>query len=134
MYKELKKQINDKKILEDQIKLLEDRIEYKIQKELGLHSTNYQDIKHKNLRRDKFTDTFAKIEELNNDIKVLKGELYIIDEFLMKIDRKISTMNDLEKNIFRCRYIWGLSIRKTAERLNYSEQHIKRIIKKMLQE
>ena len=41
-------------------------------------------------------------------------------------------MSDIEKQVFRCRFIWGLSVKETAERVSYSEKQIKRITKEML--
>ena len=45
MYKQLKRQIDDKTIIDKNIRELEDRIRYKIQKQLGLHGTCFEDIK-----------------------------------------------------------------------------------------
>lgn len=135
MYRELKKQVDDKKVIEDNIRTLESRIRYKIQKELGLHATSYQELKIEcePVFRDRFSAVFAKIEELDNDLQILKGELAIIDEFLKRIDKSIASMNDLEKSVFRCRYLWGLTVKQTAERLKYSEDRIKQITREIYQ-
>lgn len=128
MYKELKTQLEDKRILEDTISGLEERIRYKIQKELGLHATSYSELKIQCLTMDdKMLKVFSQIEKLDKRLQTTKGELKIIENTLQKIDELLEKSNDLEKKVFRCRYIWGLSVKQTAERLNYSEDHIKDI-------
>ncbi len=134
MYKELKKELEDKKILEEEVKSLEERIKLKIQKELGLHSTTFSELKvESSTVDDKFARVFAKIEGLDNRRQLIQEELNIIEKHLSIIDRRLAEMKDVEKKVFRCRYIWGLSVRETAERLGYSVQHIKRINKKIIQ-
>ena len=124
MYKELYKELEDKKILEEELKSLEERIKLKIQRELGLHSTTFNELKVKfNFR------VFAKIESLDKRKNLIQEELKIIEEHLNIIDRRLGEMKDIEKKVFRCRYIWGLSVKDTAERLGYSVQHIKKITK-----
>ena len=128
MYKELKSQLEDKGILEEEIKSLEERIKYKIQKQLGLHATSYSELKINCLViDDKMAKVFGQIEKLDKRLQVAKGELQIIENTLEKVDYKLQKSNDLEKKVFRCRYILGLSVKQTAERLNYSEDHIKDI-------
>ena len=132
MYKQLKRQLDDKRVLEDQIRGLEDRIKFKIQKQLGLRATSYAELKIEcPTVEDKFARVFSEIEELDNDLQNLKEELKIINDTLDRIDKSIATMNDIEKKVFRCRYIWGLTVKQTAERLSYSEDHIKDISKKI---
>lgn len=128
MYKELKSQLEDKGILEEEIQGLEEIIKYKINKQLGLHATSYSELKINCLViDDKMAKVFGQIEKLDKRLQVAKGELQIIENTLEKVDDKLQKSNDLEKKVFRCRYILGLSVKQTAERLNYSEDHIKDI-------
>ena len=134
MYKQLKRQLDDKRVLEDQIRGLEDRIKFKIQKQLGLRATSYAELKIEcPTVEDKFATVFSKIEELDNDLQNLKEELKIINDTLDRIDKSIATMNDVEKKVFRCRYIWGLTVKQTAERLNYGSDRIKQISREIFQ-
>ena len=132
MYKELKKELEDKKILEEEIKSLEERIKLKIQIELGLHSTTFNELKvESSIVDDRYARVFAKIESLDNRRKILQEELNIIIKHLDIIDRRLGEMKDKEKKVFRCRYIWGLSVRETAERLNFSQDYVKEISSKI---
>ena len=92
MYKELKQELEDKKILEEEIKSL---------------------------------------EELDKRREVIQEELDIINKHLDTIDKRLSEMKDKEKKVFRCRYIWGLSVRETAERLHFSQDYVKEISSKI---
>lgn len=132
MYKELKRELEDKKILEEEIKSLEERIKLKIQVELGLHSTTFNELKvESSIVDDRYARVFAKIEGLDNRRKMLQEELNIIIKHLDIIDRRLGEMKDKEKKVFRCRYIWGLSVRETAERLNFSQDYVKEISSKI---
>lgn len=134
MYKRLKKDLEDKRLLEEEIQGLKDQIKYKIQKQLGLHATTYKELKIEcPIIEDKFARVFSQIEKLDNDLQNLEGELNIINIRLDNIDEQMKIMDSIEKQVFRNRYILGLSVSKTAERLNYSEQHIKRITKELFQ-
>lgn len=134
MYKQLKTQLEDKRILEEQIRGLEDRIRFKIQRQLGLHATSYAELKIEcPTVEDKFAKVFAKIESLDKDLQDLKGEHKIIEDSLSKVDNILGQLDGKEKKVFRCRYIWGLSVKETAERLNYSIDHIKDISRKINQ-
>ena len=84
MYKQLKKQINDKEIINKNIRELEDRIKFKIQKQLGLHGTSFADIKIEAMGKkdDKFLKTFSQIENLDKDRLILIEERNIIDTFI----------------------------------------------------
>mgnify|MGYP005801289573 FL=1 len=129
MYKQLKRQLDDKKIIEKNIKELDDRIAFIIQKRLGLKGTSYSDIKLEIVGNtdDKFAQTFAKVESLDKDRLDLIEEKNIIVDFIDDIYKSINNMNNVELNVFKCRYMLGLSNKQTAERLGYSIQHIKRI-------
>lgn len=133
MYKQLKKQLDDKKILERNIRELEDRITFIIQKQLGLKGTSYSDIKLEIIgtKDDKFLNTFAKVENLEKDRLNLIEERNIISNFIDDVYKSITNMNNTELNVFKCRYILGLSNQQTSERLGYSIQHIKRINKEI---
>lgn len=129
MYKQLKKQIDDKEIITKNIRELEDRIKFKIQKQLGLHGTSFSDIKIEAIGKkdDKFLRTFSQIENLDKDRLTLIEERDIIDKFLNDIYKSISKMGNLELNVFKSRYILGLTQRETATRLNYTIDRIKQI-------
>lgn len=129
MYKQLKNQIDDKKIITKNIRELEDRIKFKIQKQLGLHGTSFSDIKIEAIGKkdDKFLRTFSQIENLDKDRLTLIEERDIIDKFLNDIYKSISKMGNLELNVFKSRYILGLTQQETATRLNYTIDRIKQI-------
>ena len=133
MYKHLKKQLDDKKILERNIRELEDRITFIIQKQLGLKGTSYSDIKLEIIgtKDDKFLNTFAKVENLEKDRLNLIEERNIISNFIDDVYKSINNMNNVELNVFKCRYILGLSRKKTAERLGYTEDRIKQITREI---
>ena len=133
MYKQLKKQLDDKKIIERNIRELEDRISFIIQKRLGLKGTSYSDIKLEFAGNtdDKFIQTFAKVENLEKDRLNLIEERNIIVNFIDDVYKSITNMNNTELNVFKCRYMLGLSNQQTSERLGYSIQHIKRINKEI---
>lgn len=133
MYKQLKKQLDDKKILERNIRELEDRITFIIQKQLGLKGTSYSDIKLEivGTKDDKFLNTFAKVENLEKDRLNLIEERNIIVDFIDDVYKSINNMNNVELNVFKCRYILGLSRKKTAERLGYTEDRIKQITREI---
>lgn len=132
MYKELKRELEDKKILEEEIRSLEERIKLKIQKELGLHSTTFKELKiESSTIDDRYAKVFAKIEVLDKRRELIQSELDIINRHLDVIDKRLGEMKDKEKKVFRCRYIWGLSVRETAERLGYSTDRIKQITRNL---
>lgn len=133
MYKQLKRQLDDKKIIEKNIRELEERIKIIIQKQLGLKGTSYSDIKLEIVGNtdDKFAQTFAKVESLDKDRLDLIEEKNIIVDFIDDIYKSINNMNNVELNVFKCRYILGLSRKKTAERLGYTEDRIKQITRKI---
>lgn len=133
MYKQLKKQLDDKKIIERNIRELEDRISFIIKKRLGLKGTSYSDIKLEFAGNtdDKFIQTFAKVENLEKDRLNLIEERNIISDFIDDVYKSINNMNNVELNVFKCRYILGLSRKKTAERLGYTEDRIKQITREI---
>lgn len=130
MYKELKTELEDKKINEKLIKGKEERIAFKLQKQLGLKASNISDAKMETVgitKNDKFILAFASVEKLEAEVNVLKQENRIIEKTIDKIAKEIDSMGDNEKKVFKCRYILGLSRRATAERLSFSEDRIKQI-------
>ena len=110
MYKQLKRQLDDKKIIEKNIRELEERIKIIIQKQLGLKGTSYSDIKLEIVGNtdDKFAQTFAKVESLDKERESLIEERKIIIDFIDDIYKSITNMNNIELNVFKCRYILGL--------------------------
>ncbi|MBE6147448.1 MAG: hypothetical protein E7168_03845 [Firmicutes bacterium] len=134
MYKELKNDLEDKRILEELISSKKERIKYIIQKELGVHATSYTELKIQcPVIDDKNARVFGKIEKLDREVQILEGEYKIIESSLNNIDKIMSTMDSTEKKIFRNRYILGLSVRSTAEKMNYSVDWIKEKTRKMFQ-
>ena len=129
MYKQLKKQIDEKRIIDRTIKELTDRIEFIIHKRLGLKGSSYSDIKLEmiGVTDDKYLQAFAKVENLDKDRELLIEEKKIIDDFINDVYKSINNMNNLELNVFKCRYMLGLSNRQTAERLGYGIDRIKQI-------
>lgn len=134
MYKELKTDLEDKRILEELIPSKKERIKYIIQKELGVHATTYSELKIQcPIIDDKNARVFGKVEKLDKELQVLEGEYKIIETSLENIDKIMSTMDSTEKKIFRNRYILGLSVKNTAERMHYSVDWIKEKTRKMFQ-
>lgn len=129
MYKQLKRQMDDKNIIDKNIRELEDRIKFKIQKQLGLHGTCFEDLKIVSVGKqdDKFLKVFAQVEKLDKDLQELKEEQKIIKEFINDVYKSITNMNNQELKVFKCRYMLGLSNRDTAERLGYSIDRVKQI-------
>lgn len=130
MYKELKTELDDKKINDQLIRGKEERITFKLQKQLGLKASNITEAKMEIVgitKNDKFILAFAAIEKLSNEVDKLKEENKIIEKTINKIAKGIDNMDDTEKKVFKCRYILGLSRRATAERLSFSEDRIKQI-------
>lgn len=134
MYKQLKRQIDDKAIIDKNIRELEDRIKYKIQKQLGLHGTCFEDIKILSVGKqdDKFLRTFSQVEKLDKDRLELVGEKEIIVNFIDDVYKSITNMNNNELNVFKCKYILGLTNREIAERLHFSIQRIKQLNKEII--
>ncbi len=129
MYKQLKRQIDEKIIIDRTIKELTERIEFIIHKKLGLKGSSYSDIKLEmiGITEDKYLQAFAKVENLDKDRKLLIEEKNIIVNYIDDIYKSITNMNNLELNVFKCRYMLGLSNRQTAERLGYGIDRIKQI-------
>lgn len=129
MYKQLKKQIDEKKIIDLNIKELTERIEFIIHKRLGLKGSSFSDIKLDmiGVTEDKFLKAFSKVENLDKDRELLIEERNIIVDFIDNVYKTITDMNNSELQVFKCRYILGLSNKDTAERLNFSIQRIKQI-------
>lgn len=128
MYKQLKSQIDDKNIIDINIRELEERIRFILRNQLGLKATSFTEAKiESGGKKDKFAKAFIKVEKLDKDLNNLKQEKEIIEKFLKDVEQAISKMNDLEKDTFRCRYMLGLTRKETARRLDYSEDRIKQV-------
>lgn len=133
MYRQLKKQLDDKELIDKNIKVLDDRIKSIIHKQLGLKGSSYSDIKveHALNTNDKFASTFAKVENLDKEREGLIEEQQIIKEFINDIHKSINKMNNLELKVFKYRFMMGLSRKNTAERLGYTEDRIKQITREI---
>ena len=134
MYKQLKSELANKKLLEELIRGKEERIRFKIQSQLGLHSTTFSELKVDCIGRhdDKFLRVYAQVEKLDKELQSLLGELKLIEKMLSNVDRLMQRLNEKDMNIFRNRFILGLSVRETAERLHYSEDYIKERTREIL--
>lgn len=133
MYKQLKRQMDEKMIIDRTIKELTERIEFIIHKKLGLKGSSYSDIKIDmiGVTDDKYLQAFTKVENLDKDRELLIEEKKIIDDFINDVYQSINNMNNLELNVFKCRYMLGLTRKATAERLGYTEDRIKQISRKI---
>ena len=134
MYRQLKKQIDEKRLIDLTIKELTERIEFIIHNKLGLKGSSYSDIKLEmvGVAEDKYLQVFAKIENLDKEREQLKEERRIITDFIDDVYKTITNMNNLELNVFKCRYMMGLSNKDTAERLHFSIQRIKQVNKEII--
>lgn len=134
MYKQLKKQLDEKRIIDRMIKELTDRIEFIIHKKLGLKGSSYSDVKIEmiGVTEDKYLQAFAKVENLDKDRELLIEEKNIIGDFIDDVYKSINNMNNQELNVFKCRYMLGLSNRQTAERLGYGIDRIKQINREII--
>ncbi|MET3196056.1 DNA-directed RNA polymerase specialized sigma subunit [Bacillus sp. OAE603] len=65
----------------------------------------------------------AKLEERNERIK---AKLLEKTEQKIQLVRLVSTFKGLDHKVLKLKYIDGLSLEKTAEKLNYSSSHIKK--------
>lgn len=133
MYRQLKKQLDDKEIIDKNIKALDDRIKNIIHKQLGLKGTSYSDIKVERVlnTNDKYASIFAKVENLDKEKEVLIEERKIITDFINDVYKSINNMNNIELKVFKYRFMIGLSRKQTAERLGYTEDRIKQITRKI---
>lgn len=129
MYKQLKKQIADKKVIHATRLGIENRIQYKIDKQLGLQGMTFQEVKIQMglSKEDRFTKVFADIEDLDNQKLELLEEERIIDEMLQDVDRNISDLNDIEHKVFRGMYLWGNTQQEIADAEGYGLDRIKQI-------
>lgn len=128
MYKELKKQIADHKVIRTTRIGIENRMQFKIDKQLGLKGVSYPEVKiqFKN-NTDKFAKVFSELEDLDNQRETLLEEETIIDNALKQVDEDIKVLNDIELNVFRWIYMKGLTQKQTAMQETYSIQRIKQI-------
>ncbi len=129
MYKELRKQIVDRKIINTLRYGLEKRIKYKIDNQLGLKGMSFQEVKIQmaTTKLDKYTKIFADIEELDNDRKKLLEEEKIIDDILENVNQQISVLNDIELKVFKNMYMEGKTQQEIANAEGYSIDRIKQI-------
>ncbi len=128
MYKQIKKQIADKRLIGITREGIEKRIRFKIDKVLGLRGMSIQEVKIqlKN-SEDKYTSVFASIEDLDKDRIILLEEENIIDEMLSKINDAIDDLNEIEHKVFRAMYLRGMTQQEIADSEGYSLDRIKQI-------
>ena len=128
MYKQIKKQIADKRLIGITREGIEKRIRFKIDKVLGLRGMSIQEVKIqlKN-SEDRHTSVFASIEDLDKDRIILLEEENIIDEMLSKINDAIDDLNEIEHKVFRAMYLRGMTQQEIADSEGYSLDRIKQI-------
>lgn len=129
MYKQLHKQIADKKIIHTTRIGIENRIQFKIDRQLGLKGMSFHEVKIqlKKASSDRFTRVFSDIENLDNQRQELLEEEKVIDDMLNKVDSYISNLNDLELKVFRGMYLWSKTQQEIADTEGYSLDRIKQI-------
>ena len=128
----LKNQLQDKTIYEKLIQLLTDRIRHLIEDDLGLHGISYDELKIKRTEfKDRYATTFAKIEDLEKDRKIATTQYNLICDFLNEVDRMMLTMNDREREIFRLKYIYGLTNKQIEDRGIACEKTIRNYLKEI---
>lgn len=129
-YSVIRKLKNDRTLYEKTYKFLNERIQLKIDEKLGLHGFTFDEVKVQNEKHpDRFTATFAELEELDKERTLIKKELDMINDYFNEIDRSIEEMDETEKKVFKAKYIYGLSHANIATKLDCSEKTIQRIIK-----
>ena len=129
-YNIIRKLKNDLILHEKTYNLLNEIIQLKIDEKLGLHGFTFDEVKvEKEKHPDKFTETYAKLEELDKDRTVEKKELDMIKDYFSEIDRSIEKMDEIEKKVFKAKYLYGLSHVDIAAKLDRSEKTIQRIVK-----
>lgn len=129
-YSVIRKIKNDRTLYEKTYKFLNERIQLKIDEKLGLHGFTFDEVKVQNEKHpDRFTATFAELEELDKERTLIKKELDMINDYFNEIDRSIEEMDETEKKVFKAKYIYGLSHANIATKLDCSEKTIQRIIK-----
>lgn len=129
MYKQLKKQIADKNVIHKIRIGIEERIQFKIDNQLGLKGMSFQEVKIqvKSTKNDKFVKVFSDIEDLDKQRQQLLEEETIIDNMLKEVDLKITTLDDIEHKVFRGMYLWGKTQQEIADAEGYSLDRIKQI-------
>lgn len=129
-YSVIRKIKNDRTLYEKTYKFLNERIQLKIDEKLGLHGFTFDEVKVQNEKHpDRFTATFAELEELDKERTLIKKELDMINDYFNEIDRSIEEMDETEKKVFKAKYLYGLSHADIATKLDCSEKTIQRIIK-----
>lgn len=128
MYKQIKKQIADKRLIRITREGIEERIRFKIDKVLGLRGMSIQEVKiqFKN-NEDRYISVFASIEDLDKDRIILLEEETIIDEMLSKLNDAIDDLNEIEHKVFRAMYLEGMTQQEISNREGYSLDRIKQI-------
>ncbi len=129
MYKQLKKQIADKNVIH-RIRIgIEERIQFKIDNQLGLRGMSFQEVKIqvKSTKNDRFVQVFSDIEDLERQRQELFEEETIIDNMLKSVDSKIIELNDIEHKVFRGMYLWGKTQQEIADAEGYGLDRIKQI-------
>ena len=130
MLKGLKNDLTEQKILEEQLQSKEMRKKYIIERKLGLKASSLSECKLLlSGKHDKYLETFAKIERLEKDIDDIKEELRIISDSLKRITKIMEDSHIRILDVFRCRYMLGLTQLETARRLHFSIDRIKQLDK-----
>ena len=132
MYKELNWHLKEKKVLEIEIMGLEKRIKHKIQKQLGLHASTFNDMKVEcSTIDDKFTRVFAQVEYLDKQLIYKKEELEIVIDVIDKIYAILSNFNDRESAIYLDYNLKHLSTIKIGIKHGISDRQVRKILNKI---
>lgn len=135
MFNDLINELTRKKILESMIKHKKEFIQSIIYEKLGVKATDYTEMKilTTGATSDKFSSTFAIVEQKEKEIEECEKELNHIKEMLDSICNQIKNYNEIEARVFYNRYVLGLTQNQCAAKLGYSLRQIKRINKKLFE-
>jgi DNA-directed RNA polymerase specialized sigma24 family protein len=102
--------------LQERIERLRSRTEY-TQRQLG-------ECGRSDPTRDRLAEYVAELDELERE---LTSELISLEKKLLAVDAELAKMPENQEKVLRLRYVNGLSWRKVATMLNYSESHCRNI-------
>ncbi len=107
--------------LEERIERLRERTEYN-QRQLG-------ECGRGDPTRDRLAEYSADLDELERE---LTGEMIALEKQLVVVDAELAKMPENQEKMLRLRYVDGLSWKKIAERVGYSERQCRRFRKKLM--
>jgi len=104
--------------LEERIDSLRSRAEYTRQ-QLGACG-------HSDPTRDRLAEYVAELDKLERE---LTGEMIALEKQLVAVDAELAKLPENQEKVLRLRYCEGLSWKKVAEKVGYSERQSVRIEK-----